>query len=284
MLKGSRGAVNALNASLRSRTMLHPSAVIHPEAKLGDGVEVGPFAVIESGARIGAGCVIAAHAVIGGRVILGEGNVIGSGAILGGDPQDLAFRPETESYVRIGQGNRIGEHVTIHRGTTLGSATVVGDGCFLMAGVHLAHNVRLGDGVIIANNALLGGYVAMDDGVFIGGGCVFHQHVRIGRLAICQGLSGFGKDIPPFTLAVDRSVVAGLNVVGLRRAGLSADERAEIKAAFTLLYRSGRNVAQALAAARERTWGANATAFWDFVAGGKQRGLCRLARAREEPV
>jgi UDP-N-acetylglucosamine acyltransferase len=166
------------------------------------------------------------------------------------------------------------EYVTIHRGTTEGSETVVGEGCFLMGGTHLGHNVRLGSGVIIANNALLGGHVQIEDRVFIGGGSVFHQHVRVGRLAICQGASGFGKDIPPFVIAAEINGVAGLNVVGLRRAGFDVAARAEIKRAFDTLYRSGKNVSQALAASSEAEWSEVGRTFWDFVAAAKKRGLC----------
>ena len=260
--------------------MLHPTALIHPDARLGSGVTVGPYAVIEGPAEIGDGCTIQAHAIIGGHVVMGKNNVIGYGAIIGGDPQDFAFQPTVPSEVRIGDGNKIREYCTIHRGTTEGSATVVGSGCFLMAGAHLAHNCQVSDHVIIANNALLAGHVTVGDRVFIGGGCVFHQFVRIGRLAICQGLSGFGKDIPPFTTAAEINGIVGLNVVGLRRAGLSSEQRTEIKAAFSLLYRSGLNTTQALAAAGERAWGAEARIFWDFIAGAKKRGLCDLLATR----
>jgi UDP-N-acetylglucosamine acyltransferase len=264
---------------------IHPTAVIHPRASLGDGVTVGPFVVIDEGATVGDGCRIEAHAVITGSVVLGNGNAVGHGAILGGDPQDFAFKPEVRSRVVIGSGNRIREYVTIHRGTTDGSETRVGDECFLMAGAHLAHNVRLGDGVVMANNALLGGYVEVGDRAFIGGGCVFHQHIRVGRLAICQGASAFSKDIPPFVIAAERNGVAGLNIVGLRRTGIGADERAEIKRAFDLLYRSGRNATQAVEAARELSWGAAGREFWDFVAAAKKKGLCDWlgGRARSEP-
>ncbi len=261
--------------------MIHPTAVIHRDARIGAGVRVGPFAVIEGAAEIGDGCEIQAHAVIGARVILGKENVIGYGAIVGGDPQDFSFKPEVHSEVRIGDGNKIREYCTIHRGTTDGSATVIGNVCFLMVGAHLAHNVRLGDSVIIANNALLGGHVVVEDRVFIGGGCVFHQHIRIGRLAICQGLSAFSKDVPPFTVGAERNGVAGLNIVGLRRAGLDSAARAEIKAAFSLLYRSKLNLTQALAAARERPWGLEATAFFDFVTAAKKRGICDLLASRD---
>ena len=260
--------------------MLHPTAIIHPDARLGTGVTVGPYAVIEGPARIGDGCVIQAHAIIGAHVVMGKENLIGYGAIIGGDPQDFAFQPSVKSEVRIGDGNKIREYCTIHRGTTEGSATVVGDGCFLMAGAHLAHNCHLGDHIVIANNVLLAGHVSVAERVFIGGGCAFHQFVRIGQLAICQGGSAFSKDVPPFTTASDLNGIAGLNVVGLRRAGFSSGQRAEVKAAFSLLYRSGLNTTQALAAARERPWGEAAQAFWDFVAGAKKRGLCNLIANR----
>lgn len=259
---------------------IHPTAVIHPQAALGTGVTIGPFAVVEEAARIGDGCVIQAHAVICAGVIMGKDNLIGHGAVLGGEPQDLAFRPEVRSGVRIGDGNRIREYATIHRGTAEGTFTTVGDGCYLMGGTHLAHNVRVGTGVIIANNALLGGHVQVDDRVFIGGGCVFHQHIRIGRLAICQGGSAFSKDIPPFVIAAERNGVAGLNTVGLRRAGLDAAQRAELKRAFDLLYRSGKNTAQALLAAQKTCWNESAGAFWSFVAAAKKRGLCALLAGR----
>ncbi len=260
--------------------MLHPTAIIHPDAQLGAGVTVGPFAVIEGAARIGDGCVIQGHAVIGAHVVMGRDNLIGYGAIIGGDPQDFAFQPSVKSEVRLGNGNKIREYCTIHRGTAAGSATVVGCGCFLMAGTHLAHNCQLGDHIVIANNSLLGGHVVVEDRVFIGGGSVFHQHVRIGRLVMCQGLSAVGKDLPPFTIAANVNGIAGLNFIGLRRAGFTATERTEIKAAFNLLYRSGRNTTQALVAAREREWGEAAQSFWNFVAGAKKRGLCALLTDR----
>jgi UDP-N-acetylglucosamine acyltransferase len=260
--------------------VIHPTALIHPDARLGKDVQVGPYAVIEGAAQIGDRCVIQAHAIIGAYVRMEEENEIGYGAAIGGDPQDFSFRSSVCSSVQIGSRNRIREYATIHRGTSEGSATVIGNDCFLMGGVHLAHNVRLGDHVVIANNALLGGYAEADDRVFIGGGCVFHQHIRVGRLAICQGASAFSKDIPPYVIAAERNGVAGLNVVGLRRAGMTAAQRAEIKAAFDLLYREGYNVSQAVDVARDRIWSPEVDAFWDFVAAAKKRGIGDFLGAR----
>ena len=258
---------------------IHPSAIVDPGARLGEEVEIGPYACIGAGVEIGPGTIVQSHAVIEGTVRIGAENRIGPGAIIGGWPQDLNFKPGTHSSVEIGDRNVIREYVTIHRGTAADSATRLGDDNFLMAGAHLGHNCILGHKVIVANNCLLGGYVAVDDGAFLGGGCVFHQFMRIGRLAIAQGLSAFSKDIPPFCLAAERNLVFGLNVVGLRRAGFSGEERAELKRAFRLLYESGLNVSQALEQARTQAWPAPAQAFFDFVAEAKRRGICALRGA-----
>lgn len=260
--------------------MIHPTAVIHPDAMLGSDVIIGPYAVIEGAAKIGDGCEIQAHAIIGANVEMGRDNLIGYGAVIGGDPQDFAFKREVRSLVRIGDGNKIREYCTIHRGTTENSVTTVGHRCFLMAGAHLAHNVSLGDNVIIANNALLGGHVQVAERVFIGGGCVFHQFIRVGRFVMCQGGAAFSKDIPPFTLAANLNGVAGLNVVGLRRGAFTMAQRTEIKEAFNLLYRRGLNTTQALAEARERTWGPEAQSVFDFVAASRKRGICDLISSR----
>ncbi len=260
-------------------TLIHPTAVIHPEARLGEGVRVGAYAVVEGPAEIGEGSVLEAHAILTGRVRLGSGVHVGHGAVIGGWPQDFAFDPATDSSVEVGDRTQIREHCTIHRGTTPGSTTRVGSDCLLMATSHLGHNTRVGDHVVIANGSMLGGYVEVGDRVFIGGNSVFHQFVRVGRGAMTQGMSGVGKDIPPFTMAAEINLVWGLNVVGLRRAGVGPAERAEIKEAFKLLYASGLNVSQAVEAARGRTWGASAAEFWAFVEGAKKRGVCALGKS-----
>ncbi len=253
---------------------IHPTALIDSGAVLGENVEVGPYAVIEGGAHLGDGCVIQSHAIICSRVTMGTGNLAGYGCVIGGDPQDFAFDPSIRSEVRIGDGNKFREHCTIHRGTKEGTATVVGNGCYLMAGAHLAHNAEIGDHVVIANNALLGGYTRIEERVFIGGGSVFHQNMRVGRLAMTQGISGYSKYVPPYCIGAEVNTVAGLNVVGMRRAGFTGEQRREIKEAFDLLYRSGLNTSQALAASKEREWRPEAAYFWEFVGDAKKRGVC----------
>lgn len=259
---------------------IHPTAIVDPAARLGAEVEIGPFAFLGPEVEIGPRTVVQSHVVLDGAVRLGADNVIGHGAIIGGLPQDLSFKPGTKSAVEIGDRNVIREHVTIHRGTAPNSATRIGHDNFLMAGAHLGHNCAIGSKVIIANNCLLGGYVEVQDGAFLGGGCVFHQFMRVGQLAITQGTSGFGKDIPPFTAAAEINKIVGLNVVGLRRAGIGASDRAEIKSAFRLLYESGLNVSQALAQADARPWGPLARNFFDFVASAQRRGICGRRRTR----
>jgi UDP-N-acetylglucosamine acyltransferase len=236
-----------------------------------------PTAVIEDGAAIGEESDIGPHVVIFRGVTLGPRCRVHAGAVIGDLPQDLAFR-EAESFVRIGADCVIREHVTIHRGTKPDSATVVGDGCMLMANSHLGHNVRLGARVIIANGALLGGYVDVGDGVFISGNVVIHQFVRIGRLAMLSGNCGIGKDVPPFaaTHGVRRNEIAGLNVIGMRRAGFSAAERLQIKRAFAILYRAGLNAGQAVERIRQEFAEGPARELAEFVAESR-RGICPMA-------
>lgn len=261
---------------------IHPTAVVDPSAQIGDGTRIGPYAVIEGPAELGENCVLEAHATLTGVVRLGRGVRVGHGSVLGGWPQDFAFDPATASGVEVGDESQLREHCTIHRGTAAGTFTRLGARCLLMAGAHLGHNARVGDHVVIANHVLLGGHVEIGDRVFVGGGSVFHQFVRVGRGAMIQGLSAFSKDVPPFTLGAERNLVFGLNVVGLRRAGFSAAERAEIKEAFKLLYGAGMNVSQALEAAKARAWGKAAAEFFTFAATAKKRGLCAFKRAASE--
>lgn len=257
----------------------HPTAIIHPDAELAGDVRVGPYVCIEGPAKIGAGCVIQPHAILTGSVRIGKNNIVGYGAVIGADPQDLSFRPETRSEVCIGDNNRIREYCTIHRGSKEGSATRLGNGNFLMAGAHLGHNVSIGNNVVIANNVLLGGHVEVQDQSFLGGGAVFHQFVRVGRMAITQGNSAFSKDIPPFMVGARVNFVAGLNVIGMRRAGFGPKLRGEIKEAFKLVYKSGLNKTQALENARERKWSEECAAFFDFIEAAKKRGICDLLEA-----
>lgn len=260
---------------------IHPTAVVNPGAELGKDVEIGPFAFVDANTVIDDGCVIGPHVVIHRYTTLGAQTRVHATAVLGDLPQDLAFGG-ARSHVIIGSKCTIREGVTIHRGTKEDTSTVVGDECFLMAFSHLGHNVKLGRGVIMANSALLAGYVEVGDRAFISGNAVVHQFTRIGRLAMLSGLSGTGKDVPPFCVVagVRRNVIAGLNIVGLRRAGFTPEQRKEIKRAFDVLYRSGLNFSQALARMKDEFPAGPAAEMWQFAEGSK-RGLCPFLAAAE---
>jgi UDP-N-acetylglucosamine acyltransferase len=258
---------------------IHPTAIVDQGAQIGAGVEIGPYSVIGGEAIIGEKCVIQSHVVIEGSVKMGPGNFIGHGAVIGAAPQDLSFSPQTKSTVEMGSGNVIREHCTIHRGSTEGSATLLGDENFLMINTHLGHNCILGNGVVIANDALLAGHVRIDDRAFIGGGSRFHQGIRMGRLVMAEGR--FTKNLPPF-MAAAKNEVYGMNIVGLRRAGLSAAERDEVKRAFKLLYRSGLNTKQALERAATEEFGPIGREFFEFVANAGKRGIVGYGRGATE--
>jgi len=259
--------------------MTHPTALIHPSAKIHPTAEIGPYVIVDGAADISEDCRVEAHAQIVGHVQLGPRTVIGRAAIIGSDPQDLGFTPTTESGVILGADNVIREHVTIHRGSKPGSFTRLGDGNFLMASAHLAHDVTLGNKNILANACLLAGHITVGNNSFIGGGAVFHQFIRIGDYCVIQGNGGFGKDIPHFCAAQRINRITGLNVIGLRRQGFTAEERASIKEMFHLLFCSDKNLSQAVAAACEKEWSAPAQKLLEFVATPSKRGVCSWRRS-----
>jgi UDP-N-acetylglucosamine acyltransferase len=250
-------------------------AVVSPDAILGDGVVVESGAIVEGGAIIGDGCRIKANAIISGSVRMGKNNEIGYGAVIGAPAQDLGYRGEV-THVEIGEGNTIREYATIHRGAREGGVTRIGNRCYLMVGAHVAHDCVIEDDVILVNNVLLAGHVRVGRQAFLGGSAVVHQHVRIGRLAILQGNAGVGMDVPPFCMAVGTNRVSGLNRVGLRRAKISNEVRAELETIFAILYREGRNRLQAIETMAATSWNSTeAREFIDFIL-GTRRGLCRF--------
>lgn len=249
---------------------IHPTAIIDSTAQIGNDVEIGPYSIVGPGVIIGDKCVIQSHVVLEQSVKMGVGNSIGHGTVIGSAPQDASFNPKTKSAVAIGDRNVIREHCTIHRGTAEGSVTTLGDRNFLLAGAHVGHDSKVGNDVVMANDSLLGGHVQIGDGAFLGGGSMFHQHVRVGRLAMAQGRTT--RSVPPFIIAV-ANFALGINSVGLRRAGLTAEERAEIKRAFKLLYRSGLNTKQALEKAAEMKFEPSARELFDFAASPGKRGF-----------
>lgn len=252
--------------------MIHPTAIIHPKARLDASVRVGPYAVIDEGVEVGAHCVIGPHVYVTGLTTIGTHNCFHAGCVMGDAPQDVKYT-DAPTGLRIGDHNRFREHVTVHRSSKPGEWTVIGSHNFLMAGSHVAHNCHLGDYVILANGALLGGHASVADGAFISGHCLVHQFTRVGTLAIMQGGAGVSKDVPPFTIAMGVNMICGLNTVGLRRAGHAAEARLELKQLYHLLFRGDQNLRHAVAAAREKFFSATAREMIEFVAAAK-RGVC----------
>jgi UDP-N-acetylglucosamine acyltransferase len=221
-------------------SQVHPTAVIHPNAQLAQGVEIGPYTVIGDRVSIGPGTRIEAHVVIEGCVQIGEANHIFPGVIIGFAPQDVSYCG-AESWVKVGDRNQIREYVTIHRPTQAEALTQIGDDNFLMAYAHVAHNCHIENNVTIANAVGLGGYVHVESGAVIGGMTGVHQKVHIGRLAMIGGMSRINRDVPPYMLIEGNPArVRGLNTVGLRRNGITAGSSAfkDLKKAYHLLYRS----------------------------------------------
>jgi UDP-N-acetylglucosamine acyltransferase len=252
--------------------MIHPTAVVHPKAQLDSTVTVGPYAVIDEGVVAGPGCWIGPHAHLTGRTTIGAQNHFHTGCVIGDAPQDSKYHGDP-TCLRIGDHNVFREHVTVHRSNKLSEDTVIGSHNFLMAHSHVGHNAQLGDFITLVNGALLGGHVIVGDRALISGHCLVHQFVRVGTLSLMQGGSGIGKDLPPYTVARGVNGICGLNTVGLRRAGWSVEQRLELKQLYHALFRSGRNLSDALAEAREKFTSPNARVLLDFVAASK-RGVC----------
>lgn len=252
--------------------MIHPTAVIHPKAQLDPTTSVGPYAVVDEQVVIGPHCRIGPQVYLTGVTTVGSHNTFHAGCVIGDAPQDLKYRGDP-TRLRIGDENIFREHVTIHRSNKLTEDTVIGSNNLLMAHSHVGHNSQLGNQVILANGALLGGHVIVEDRVFISGNCLVHQFVRIGTLALMQGGAGISKDLTPFTIARGDNTICGLNIVGLRRAGLSSDQRLELKRLYRLLFMSARPIRSAIVEARQQFTSDAARIMLDFIANSK-RGVC----------
>ncbi len=253
--------------------MIHPTAVIHPKTHVHPTARVGPYAVIDADVMVGAECEIGPHVYLTGLTKIGARNRFHAGCVIGDAPQDLKYKGEATG-LRIGDNNVFREHVTVHRSNKAQEDTVIGNDNFLMAHSHVGHNTMLGSNVILANGALLGGHSVVEDRAFISGNCLVHQFTRVGTLALMQGGSAISKDLPPFTIARGDNGMCGLNVVGLRRAGMSAEERLELKQLYHSLFRSGKKRRAAIEEARGLFSSEPSRLLLEFVSASK-RGLCR---------
>ena len=234
--------------------MIHPTAIVSPEACIGAGVVIGPYCRIGDRVAIGDRCRLESHVVVEGPTTIGEDNRFFPFCVIGVQPQDLKFQGE-ETYLAIGSNNVFREYVNIHRGTRGGGGhTRIGDNNFLMVGAHVAHDCILGDYIILANAATLAGHVIIEDYATVGAYTGIHQHCRVGQYGYVGGYTVITKDVLPYSKTVsERDTRAyGVNAVGLERKGFSAGQIRNIKSAFRLLLQSKLNTSQAVDAIRQK--------------------------------
>ena len=218
---------------------IHPTAIVHPDAVLGEGVEIGPWAIVAGTVKIGARTKVGPRVTIEGHTTIGEDNEIFTGAVVGSLTQDKKADGGV-SFLKIGDRNTIREYATLNPGTLDGTQTVVGNDNLLMAYAHVAHDCIIHNGATLANNATLAGHVIVEDKAILGGLSAVHQFVRVGTLSITGGCSKVVQDIPPFMMVDGHPAHAfGINAVGLERAGFSAEEKSAIKKAFKIIFKSG---------------------------------------------
>ena len=252
---------------------IHPTALIGEGVELGEGTTVGAYAVIEDGVKLGKGNRIWTRAFVGKGTTLGDENEVHMGAVIGHLPQDVSFDPATETFTWIGIRNVFREYSQVHRATQPGTATTIGDDNLFMALSHVAHDCKVGNRVILVNQASLPGHCEVGDRVIMSGFTGIHQFCRIGRLAMVSALSVSNKDLPPFFIFGGRPARAeGVNVVGLRRAGLGAEARQQLRDAFRLLYRSELTIPEAVEKIEQECSGPEVAELIAFVRASK-RGI-----------
>jgi UDP-N-acetylglucosamine acyltransferase len=254
---------------------IHPTAILHPKAKLADGVNIGPYSIIGENVSIGKDTQIGAHCVIEGRTRIGENCRIFTGAVIGSIPQDLKFKGE-KTFLEIGNDNIIREYVTINLGTQATGRTVIGDDNLIMAYSHVAHDCRIGNGVIIANTGTLAGHVTLEDKAILGGFVAIHQFVRVGTFSIIGGCSKVIQDIPPYSTCDGHPAkFYGLNTVGLKRAGFKENIRKDLKFALKLLFQSGLSISHALEEIKKQVTPSREIKHLIEFIRKSERGICR---------
>ena len=262
-------------------TIIHPTAIVHPDAELGMGVEIGPYSIVEGTVKIGDRTKVDARVSIKGHTTIGADNEIFTGAVIGSMTQDKKYKGGV-SYIHIGDHNKIREYVTINSGTDEGTETVIGSDNLIMAYAHIAHDCILRNHITLANNGTLAGHVIIDDRAIIGGFGAVHQFVRIGYLTIIGGCSKVVQDVPPYVIADGHPAkIFGLNSVGLERAQVSSEERSNLKKAFKILFRSGSAAKIALKKAEAELPKSQAVKTLIQFIQQSERGICKSASESE---
>ncbi|HRN61629.1 MAG TPA: acyl-ACP--UDP-N-acetylglucosamine O-acyltransferase [Luteimonas sp.] len=254
-------------------TDIHPTAVVDPSARLGEGVSIGAFTLVGAEVEIGDGTQVGPHCSVHGPTRIGRDNRIIGHAAIGGEPQDKKFRGE-RVVLEIGDRNVIREFVTLNRGTgDGGGVTRIGSDNWLLAYTHVAHDCMVGDNCVLSNNATLAGHVAIGDWVIFSGFAGAHQFCRIGAHAFLGKGVMVTSDVPPFTMVAgdDHGRPRGINSEGLKRRGFEPDRIAAIKRAYRTLYVAGLPLAEAKQELAEQATGSEDVRFLlDFIEGGER--------------
>lgn len=257
--------------------MIHPTAIIEDGAQVHETASVGPYSIIEAGAVIGEGCRIESCVRIFAPTRMGAFNRVCHGATLGSDAQDLSFDPARARPLLIGDHNHFNEGANISCGIKSDAGTRIGSHNYWMAFTHAGHDCVVGDHNIFANTASLSGHVEVQDHCFLSGKVAIHQFCRIGSYAMIAGVTGVPQDVPPFVTADGhRARIVGLNVVGLRRAGFTQEQRSRIKSVYRLLFRSGLRLTEAMTRAKAEFPGPETDQICQFIQ-SSQRGLISYA-------
>ncbi|KAK7258191.1 hypothetical protein RIF29_32706 [Crotalaria pallida] len=258
-LQDEGGFLSSNSSSSSKPTFIHPTAVIHPNALISQGVSIGPFCSVSSSAKLGDGCqlypgshvfgsselgdncVLMTGAIVGddcpGRTIIGSNNIIGYHAVVGVKCQDMKYKPGDECFLEVGDNNDIREHASIHRSSKSTDRTVIGDSNFIMGSCHIAHDCKIGNNNIFANNTLLAGHVEVEDYVHTAGATIVHQFCHLGSFSFLGGGSVVSQDVPKYMMvAGERAEIRGLNAVGLTRCGFSVAEIRSLRAAYRKIF------------------------------------------------
>lgn len=254
---------------------IHPTAIINKKAKIANGVSIGPYTCVGPEVKIAKGTEIGANCILDGNTEIGQNCRIFTGAAIGSIPQDLKFKGE-KTGLKIGDNNIIREYATINTGTSGNGNTIIGNDNLFMAYSHVAHDCRVGNGCIVANSGTLAGFVTLEDKVVIGGLVAVHQYTRIGTLSIIGGCSKVVQDIPPYSTCDGHPArVYGLNLIGLKRAGISKETMANLKRAFKFLFFSKLTIKHALERIKQDVSSSKeVNHLIDFVM-SSERGICR---------
>lgn len=258
---------------------IHPTAILSGDVQMAEDVVIGPYCVLAGRIRLGPGTTLVSSVHLHGPLEMGSGNVCYPGVCLGFAPQDLKFDPASEGAgLAIGDRNVFREHVTIHRATKPDRPTLVGDRNYWMANTHAGHDARIGNDCIFGNGTLLAGHVEVGDRAVFGGNSTVHQFVRIGRGCLISGLTGLGGDLCPFFTLTAINFAGSINVIGMRRAGMSRDDIDAVRWCYRILCRRGLTPKQALPILRERIDQPMVAEMVAFIESSKRQIVVRRGR------